>query len=181
MWMPTASDEAKKFPVPMHPKLEVVSVCVQPFHNCESFLYSRSIGQAAHVDTYRQPLSGSRRLMVYRRLPEGEMSDVTLGRSKTDGEGVSADDLNAFRVKVYTSHRDQHIYRQALTRVLVQQPKGFEHKGARGSRRMNQFDETQHIYQARAKISASSDCKARIEPRMKGGKMSWKSNEPQER
>lgn len=53
--------------------------------------------------------------MVYRRLPEGEMSDVTLGRSKTDGEGVSADDLNAFRVKVNTSHRDQHIQTSANT------------------------------------------------------------------
>ncbi|KAF7716935.1 Uncharacterized protein PECH_000673 [Penicillium ucsense] len=80
MWMPTASDESKSFPVPMHPKLEVISVCVQPFHNW------------------------SRRLMTYRRLPEGEESDTTLGRNKTDGEGVSADDLNAFRVK-YNNRR----------------------------------------------------------------------------
>jgi tRNA (guanine10-N2)-methyltransferase len=35
MWMPTASDEAVEFPVPMHPNLEVISVCVQPFTNCE--------------------------------------------------------------------------------------------------------------------------------------------------
>ncbi|KAJ5168273.1 tRNA (guanine(10)-N2)-methyltransferase [Penicillium canariense] len=78
MWMPTASDEAVEFPVPMHPNLEVVSVCVQPFSNW------------------------SRRLMIYRRLPEGQTSDVTLGRIKADGEGVSADDLNAFRVKYNT-------------------------------------------------------------------------------
>lgn len=53
---------------------------------------------------------GSRRLMIYRRLPEGETSDVTLGRSKTDGEGVSADDLNAFRVKVCTLLQNCHYY-----------------------------------------------------------------------
>lgn len=35
MWMPTASDEAVEFPVPMHPNLEVISVCVQPFSNCK--------------------------------------------------------------------------------------------------------------------------------------------------
>lgn len=34
MWMPTASDEDIEFPVPMHPNLEVVSVCVQPFSSC---------------------------------------------------------------------------------------------------------------------------------------------------
>lgn len=34
MWMPTASDEAVEFPVPMHPNLEVVSVSVQSFNNC---------------------------------------------------------------------------------------------------------------------------------------------------
>lgn len=36
MWMPTASDEDVEFPVPMHPNLEVVSVCVQPFSSCMS-------------------------------------------------------------------------------------------------------------------------------------------------
>jgi hypothetical protein len=52
--------------------------------------------------------------MIYRRLPEGETSDVTLGRSKTDGEGVSADDLNAFRVKVCTFLQSFH-YPTSLT------------------------------------------------------------------
>lgn len=46
--------------------------------------------------------------MIYRRLPEGETSDVTHGRSKTDGQGVSADDLNAFRVKVCTLLQNFH-------------------------------------------------------------------------
>lgn len=35
MWMPTASDEAMEFPVPMHPNLEVVNVSVQHFQKCE--------------------------------------------------------------------------------------------------------------------------------------------------
>jgi hypothetical protein len=56
--------------------------------------------------------SGSRRLMIYRRLPEGETSDIRYGRSKTDGEGVSADDLNAFRVKVCTLLQECHYSTQ---------------------------------------------------------------------
>jgi hypothetical protein len=52
--------------------------------------------------------------MIYRRLPDGETSDITLGRSKTDGEGVSADDLNAFRVKVCTFLQGLH-YPTSLT------------------------------------------------------------------
>ncbi|KAJ5679431.1 tRNA (guanine(10)-N2)-methyltransferase [Penicillium macrosclerotiorum] len=76
MWMPTGSDEDVHFPVPMHPNLEVVNVSVQPFSNW------------------------SRRLITYRRLPEGEISDTTHGRAKTDALGTQADELNAFRQKV---------------------------------------------------------------------------------
>lgn len=35
MWMPTASDEDIELEIPTHPNLEVVSVCVQPFNNCQ--------------------------------------------------------------------------------------------------------------------------------------------------
>ncbi|KAL4787258.1 hypothetical protein BJX76DRAFT_345739 [Aspergillus varians] len=73
MWMPTASDEEAEISVPMHPNLEVTSVSVQPFNNW------------------------SRRLITYRRLPEGELSDVSSRRQIDDAAGVSADDLNAFR------------------------------------------------------------------------------------
>lgn len=45
---------------------------------------------------------GSRRLITYRRLPEGETSDVSVGRRKADSEGIYADELNAFRRKVGT-------------------------------------------------------------------------------
>ena len=42
-------------------------------------------------------LIGARRLITYRRLPEGELSDISLARKKIDDQGTSADDLNAFR------------------------------------------------------------------------------------
>lgn len=42
-------------------------------------------------------LIGARRLITYRRLPEGELSDISLARKKMDDQGTSADDLNAFR------------------------------------------------------------------------------------
>ncbi|KAJ5324512.1 tRNA (guanine(10)-N2)-methyltransferase [Penicillium atrosanguineum] len=76
MWMPTTNDEAKEFPVPMHPNLEVIAVSVQYFSNW------------------------ARRLMTYRRLPEGEVSDISKGRSNADQRGITADELNGFRRKV---------------------------------------------------------------------------------
>ncbi|RAK74166.1 SIR2-domain-containing protein, partial [Aspergillus fijiensis CBS 313.89] len=76
MWMPTANDEDLELDTPMHPNLEVLSVSVQPFYNW------------------------SRRLITYRRLPEGQVSDVSKGRSRLDSEGVYADQLNSFRKKV---------------------------------------------------------------------------------
>ncbi|KAI3222270.1 hypothetical protein DTO012A9_10046 [Penicillium roqueforti] len=73
MWMPTTNDEKTEFPVPMHQNLEIVSISVQSFN------------------------TWARRLITYRRLPEGELSDITLARKKIDDEGTTADDLNAFR------------------------------------------------------------------------------------
>ncbi|KAE8151861.1 SIR2-domain-containing protein [Aspergillus avenaceus] len=75
MWMPTANDEDVELLVPMHPNLEVISVSVQPFNNW------------------------SRRLITYRRLPEGQVSDISKARQTDDSQGMSADDLNAFRRK----------------------------------------------------------------------------------
>ncbi|KAL4920223.1 hypothetical protein BDW62DRAFT_209088 [Aspergillus aurantiobrunneus] len=78
MWMPEISSEEAELSIPMHPNLEVLSVSVQQFSNW------------------------SRRLITYQRLPEGVLSDVSLGRRKGDSTGVSADDLNAFRRKYFT-------------------------------------------------------------------------------
>ncbi|KAL6239037.1 hypothetical protein BDW75DRAFT_227416 [Aspergillus navahoensis] len=73
MWMPTSGEQEAELSVPMQENLEVLSISVQPFNNW------------------------SRRLITYRRLPEGVLSDVSSGRRKDDAAGVSADDLNAFR------------------------------------------------------------------------------------
>lgn len=34
LWMPTANDDLEEFPIPTHPSLELVSVCIQPFSKC---------------------------------------------------------------------------------------------------------------------------------------------------
>lgn len=92
MWMPTASDEDIELEIPTHPNLEVVSVCVQPFNNW------------------------SRRLITYSRLPEGVVAENKFIRQRQDNpNGVSADDLNAFRRKYFmkNSKRDTKIPAQA--------------------------------------------------------------------
>lgn len=35
MWMPTANDEDIELFIPVHPGLELISVCVQQFNKCE--------------------------------------------------------------------------------------------------------------------------------------------------
>lgn len=47
--------------------------------------------------------TGARVLLIYRRLPEGEVSDTALARNKADDEGATADDLNGFRRRVCVS------------------------------------------------------------------------------
>ncbi|KAL4977533.1 hypothetical protein BDW66DRAFT_158881 [Aspergillus desertorum] len=63
MWMPTSGEEETELSVPMHENLEVLSISVQPFNNW------------------------SRRLITYRRLAEGVLSDVSSGRRKGDAAG----------------------------------------------------------------------------------------------
>jgi tRNA (guanine10-N2)-methyltransferase len=36
MWMPTANEENVEIAIPGNRKLEIVSICVQPFNKCES-------------------------------------------------------------------------------------------------------------------------------------------------
>lgn len=36
-WMPTANDEDQEIPVPTHPSLELVVICVQKFNKCKYF------------------------------------------------------------------------------------------------------------------------------------------------
>lgn len=35
VWMPTANDEDIELAIPMHPGLELISVCVQQFNKCK--------------------------------------------------------------------------------------------------------------------------------------------------
>jgi hypothetical protein len=44
--------------------------------------------------------AGSRRLLTYRKLLDGEVSTSAPRRRKVDPDGVNADELNAFRRKV---------------------------------------------------------------------------------
>lgn len=43
LWMPTANDEEVELEIPMHPCLEIVSICVQAFNKC-TFLRFRWLG-----------------------------------------------------------------------------------------------------------------------------------------
>ncbi|KAF4506270.1 hypothetical protein G6O67_006371 [Ophiocordyceps sinensis] len=76
-WMPTANDEDHGIPVPSHPRLEVVVVCVQVFNKW------------------------SRRLITYRRLPDDQVSQSLLkafdARKRVQQVGMTADELNPFR------------------------------------------------------------------------------------
>ncbi|KAH6609856.1 rna methylase family [Trichoderma cornu-damae] len=80
-WMPTANDEEQEIPVPAHPCLEIVVVCVQTFNKW------------------------SRRLITYRRLPDSQVSSSDLDAHEkrrteaaaANNTGTTADDLNPFR------------------------------------------------------------------------------------
>ncbi|CAM1507393.1 Fc.00g070340.m01.CDS01 [Cosmosporella sp. VM-42] len=76
-WMPTANDEEQEIPVPAHPCLEILHVCVQPFNKW------------------------SRRLITYRRIPDAEVPPTALEayatRDKQTANGTTVDELNPFR------------------------------------------------------------------------------------
>ncbi|KAI9782063.1 MAG: hypothetical protein M1816_002004 [Peltula sp. TS41687] len=84
LWMPTANDEMEEFPIPSHPALELVSVCIQPFNKW------------------------SRRLLTYRRLPDSEtlQSSTIHPQKQTEIKGLrNADDLNPFRKRYFERFR----------------------------------------------------------------------------
>ncbi|OJD20586.1 hypothetical protein ACJ73_08079 [Blastomyces percursus] len=81
LWMPTANEDDVELEIPSHPRLELVSVCVQPFGHW------------------------SRRLLTYRLLPDGEVSSSEPRRQREEIHGVNADDLNAFRRKYFTKSK----------------------------------------------------------------------------
>jgi tRNA (guanine10-N2)-methyltransferase len=78
-WMPTSNEREEEIETPVHPCLEVMSVCTQSFNKW------------------------SRRLITYRRREEGEVGEMEGGRRERSamGEGVSADELNPFRKRYF--------------------------------------------------------------------------------
>ena len=96
--MPTANDEEIELGAPIHPYLDTISVCVQPFNKCKLLWGShvhRIIRKYSHI-----LYPGSRRLLTYQRLPEHEIKDRSRPKLRTAIEGSKADDLNAFRKRV---------------------------------------------------------------------------------
>ncbi|EEH40810.1 tRNA guanosine-2'-O-methyltransferase TRM11 [Paracoccidioides lutzii Pb01] len=83
LWMPTANEDDVELQIPSNPHLELLSVCVQPFGHW------------------------SRRLLTYRRLPDGEVSHFKPRRQREEINGVNADDLNAFRRKYFTKSKSE--------------------------------------------------------------------------
>ncbi|KAK7511565.1 RNA methylase family protein [Phyllosticta citriasiana] len=78
MWMPTANDDDIDLPIPAHPALRLVSVCVQPFNKW------------------------SRRLLTYERRADGDVDPGVRWEKRVDGgAGAAADELNAFRRKYF--------------------------------------------------------------------------------
>ncbi|EEQ33452.1 tRNA guanosine-2'-O-methyltransferase TRM11 [Microsporum canis CBS 113480] len=79
LWMPTANEDEVELEIPSHPCLEHIDSCVQPFNKW------------------------SRRLLVYRRLPDSEVSSTAPRGRKEVPRGLKADDLNPFRRKYFES------------------------------------------------------------------------------
>ena len=96
-WMPTSNEQDQEIQVPRHCCLAVISICTQTFNKCKD-----SCLHGGH------PLiiSGSRRLITYRRLPDAEVSDNALRERKYQANGVSADELNPFRKRYFQGFRN---------------------------------------------------------------------------
>ncbi|KAL8672560.1 MAG: hypothetical protein Q9168_002996 [Polycauliona sp. 1 TL-2023] len=82
LWMPTANDEEVELEIPMHPCLEVVSVCVQAFNKW------------------------SRRLLTYRRLRDEDVKEATPAKQAKREEGSTANDLNSFRKRYFEGFKE---------------------------------------------------------------------------
>lgn len=96
-WTPTANDEELEIPVPTHPCLEIVAICVQPFNKCRP----RSSSRPRYLSSLTLTYTGSRRLITYRRIPDAQVLPSALedhaSRKKLATNGTTADELNPFR------------------------------------------------------------------------------------
>ncbi|KAL8755195.1 MAG: hypothetical protein Q9199_003829 [Rusavskia elegans] len=82
LWMPTANDEEVELEIPMHPCLEIVSICVQAFNKW------------------------SRRLLTYRRLRDEDVKEAQPARQARTEEGSTANDLNSFRKRYFEGFKE---------------------------------------------------------------------------
>lgn len=104
--MPTANDEEQELPVPFHPSLDLVTSCKQVFTKC-----------SYRIPPYRTDseltviLTGSRRLMVYKRIPDQDVDAAALesflARDIAAPAGISVDELNPFRRRYFAAFRDE--------------------------------------------------------------------------
>ncbi|KAF1951480.1 tRNA guanosine-2'-O-methyltransferase [Byssothecium circinans] len=106
MWMPTANDEDIELAIPVHPCLDIVSVCVQPFNKW------------------------SRRLLTYRRRSGAEIPPRALEIvEKQYEQGVKADDLNNFRRKYFEGFKEfQRLRQQSEPGAKMKDTKGISGK-----------------------------------------------------
>ncbi|KAL8923938.1 MAG: hypothetical protein Q9172_002902 [Xanthocarpia lactea] len=82
LWMPTANDEEVELEIPIHPCLEIVSICVQAFNKW------------------------SRRLLTYRRLKHQDVKNDQPSRHTKKEEGGTANDLNSFRKRYFEGFKE---------------------------------------------------------------------------
>lgn len=105
-WMPTANDEEQDIPIPTHPSLELVSLCVQAFYKCRLPI---PVNTHASRYAYLRGKLGSRRLITYRRIPDSEISPAALeayaNRQRVIIQGRTADDFNPFRANYFNGFR----------------------------------------------------------------------------
>ncbi|KAI9731667.1 MAG: hypothetical protein M1818_007797 [Claussenomyces sp. TS43310] len=80
-WMPTSNEEDQEIRAPVHPCLELISICTQDFNKW------------------------SRRLITYRRLTDAEAPSHRIRQRRDQATGTSADDLNPFRKRYFEGFR----------------------------------------------------------------------------
>jgi len=76
-WMPTSNEKDEEIHPPVHPCLEITSICTQNFNKW------------------------SRRLITYKRLKDSELPIHAIRRRREQAAGMTADDLNPFRKRYF--------------------------------------------------------------------------------
>jgi tRNA (guanine10-N2)-methyltransferase len=97
LWMPTANDDDVALLIPAHPRLELSSVCVQPFNKW------------------------SRRLLTYRKRRASEAGDTAADapRKSAYETGTRASELNGFRKKYFEGFREFEDMKKEFVRMKV--------------------------------------------------------------